>query len=115
MTSQTIVLGVDVDSHTRCEHYHSARDVVAIKMKCCGAFYACKDCHFALAGHEIAVWPQNEWDELAVLCGACRKLLTIREYLDGDSRCPACRAPFNPGCRNHHHFYFAGVPPTGGT
>jgi uncharacterized CHY-type Zn-finger protein len=26
--------------------------------------------------------------------------------LHSDSRCPACHAPFNPACRNHHHFYF---------
>ena len=24
--------------------------------------------------------------------------------------CPFCKAPFNPGCRHHHHFYFDGRP-----
>jgi uncharacterized CHY-type Zn-finger protein len=75
-------------------------------MRCCGVYYACKDCHVALAGHAIAVWPRGEWDAPAVLCGACGVEMTIREYLDCESRCPACGAGFNPGCRKHHHFYF---------
>jgi len=27
-------------------------------------------------------------------------------YVACNSLCPACHAAFNPGCRNHHHFYF---------
>jgi uncharacterized CHY-type Zn-finger protein len=102
------VRGIDVDAETRCVHYHSELDIVAIKMRCCGAYYACKDCHTALAGHANAnaVWPQGEWEERAVLCGACGVEMTTREYLDCESRCPACGAGFNPGCRKHHHFYF---------
>ncbi|HET8924928.1 MAG TPA: CHY zinc finger protein [Candidatus Acidoferrum sp.] len=100
------VRGVDLDPHTRCIHYHSPTDVVAIKMKCCGLYYACKDCHIALAGHEIAAWPRSEWDQQAVLCGACKTELSIREYLQSGSQCPACGSAFNPGCRKHHHFYF---------
>jgi uncharacterized CHY-type Zn-finger protein len=38
--------------------------------------------------------------------GACSVEMTIREYLECESRCPACGAGFNPGCRNHYHFYF---------
>src|SRR5437763_12629509 len=34
------VLGVNVDRETRCAHYHSPRDIVAIRMKCCNAWYA---------------------------------------------------------------------------
>jgi uncharacterized CHY-type Zn-finger protein len=82
------------------------RDIVAIKMKCCGVYYACKDCHAALAGHRIQVWPRSEWDQAAVLCGNCRTELTISQYLESASKCPACGAEFNPRCRNHHHFYF---------
>jgi uncharacterized CHY-type Zn-finger protein len=65
------VHGLNVDRETRCAHYHSARDVVAIRMKCCDRYYACKDCHDALAGHTVQRWPRAEWDEPAVLCGAC--------------------------------------------
>jgi uncharacterized CHY-type Zn-finger protein len=100
------VRGIEVDAQTRCVHYRSAVDIVAIKMRCCGIYYACRDCHIALAGHAIAVWPRREWEERAVLCGACGAELTIREYLKSESRCPECGAEFNPGCRKHNHFYF---------
>jgi hypothetical protein len=30
-----------------------------------------------------------------------------------ESRCPVCSAPFNPGCRNHHHVYFEEKAPIG--
>jgi uncharacterized CHY-type Zn-finger protein len=102
------VRGLDLDAQTRCRHWRSALDIVAIKMRCCGVHYACKDCHEALADHAIQVWPKAEWDEPAVLCGACGTELTVRQYLDCESRCPMCAAPFNPGCRTHHHFYFEG-------
>jgi uncharacterized CHY-type Zn-finger protein len=102
------VLGLNLDPQTRCDHYHSPLDIIAIKLKCCARYYACKDCHDALAGHPIEVWPETEWDQKAILCGACRAELTISAYLECNSRCPACYAAFNPACRNHHHFYFAG-------
>ncbi|MGB9417859.1 MAG: CHY zinc finger protein [Acidobacteriaceae bacterium] len=102
-----LVHGIDLDAQTRCVHYHKVLDIVAIKMKCCGLYYACKDCHDSLAGHEIEVWPRNEWDQLAVMCGNCREELSIRQYLDCTNECPACKARFNPGCRHHYHFYFA--------
>lgn len=75
-------------------------------MKCCGVYYACKDCHEALADHPIAVWPRTQWDTPAVMCGACGTKMTIAQYLACDDACLACAAPFNPGCRLHHHFYF---------
>jgi uncharacterized CHY-type Zn-finger protein len=104
------VRGVSLDSQTRCEHYHRPTDIVAIKMKCCGLYYACKDCHLTLADHPIAVWPETEWNQQSVLCGACDATLTILQYMQGDSRCPVCGAQFNPRCRNHYHHYFQ-VPP----
>ena len=100
------VHGVNLDPQTRCEHYHGPTDIIAIKMKCCGHYYACKDCHEVLAGHSITVWPETEWDQPAVLCGACGATLTILQYMRNDPHCAACRAQFNPKCRNHHHFYF---------
>ncbi|MGB0065964.1 MAG: CHY zinc finger protein [Terracidiphilus sp.] len=106
-SSQPVVRGVGLDAHTRCAHYRTDLDIVAIKMKCCGVYYACKDCHEALAGHAIEVWPEAEWNQPAVLCGACRRELTIREYMESVSMCPSCGAAFNPGCRKHYRFYFA--------
>jgi uncharacterized CHY-type Zn-finger protein len=107
------VLGVDLDAETRCVHWHSPLDIVAIRMKCCDTYYACKDCHDALAGHAIVVWPRAEWDRPAVLCGACGTELSVHQYLGSGNACPACRARFNPGCRNHHHFYFDTMPAAG--
>lgn len=106
MSKRPRVKGVNLVAETRCAHWHSPRDIIAIKMKCCGAYYACKDCHHELAGHAIVTWPRGEWDTRAVLCGACGTELTVRQYLDCENRCPNCAAEFNPGCREHHHFYF---------
>jgi uncharacterized CHY-type Zn-finger protein len=101
------VRGLNLDPQSRCLHYHSPLDIIAIKLKCCGHYYACKDCHETLAGHAIEPWPQSEWHQEAVLCGNCRAQLTIHAYLQSNSRCPNCNSPFNPACRNHYHFYFA--------
>ena len=101
------VAGLDLDPQTRCRHWRSPLDIVAIRMRCCGVYYACKDCHAALADHPTQVWPAGAGETRAVLCGACGTELTIRQYLGCDDRCPACGAPFNPGCRTHRHFYFA--------
>ena len=101
------VRGIDLDAHTRCAHYKSALDIIAIKMKCCGVYYACKECHEALADHPIKVWPQAEWNEAAVLCGDCGHELSIAEYRSSGYNCTRCGAAFNPGCRNHYQVYFA--------
>jgi uncharacterized CHY-type Zn-finger protein len=100
------IIGLDLDANTRCRHYHGATDVIAIKMQCCGTYYACIDCHRALAGHAASVWPQSEWDTKAVLCGVCQTELSIHEYLSSGNCCPRCEAAFNPGCRSHYHLYF---------
>jgi uncharacterized CHY-type Zn-finger protein len=100
------VRGVDLDAETRCAHYRSVLDIVAIKMRCCGVYHACRECHDELSDHATEVWPKADWDRPAVLCGACGLEMSIHEYLSCESRCPGCKAPFNPGCRNHHHLYF---------
>jgi uncharacterized CHY-type Zn-finger protein len=100
------VHGITLDAQTRCAHYNSPLDIIAIRMKCCGLYYACKDCHDALAGHAIEVWPRTEWKEPAILCGTCRTELTIMEYLSCANECPVCKARFNPACRTHYRFYF---------
>ena len=102
------VYGVQLDPQTRCEHYHGPTDVVAIKMKCCTLYYACIDCHVALAGHPAEVWPKREWNQPAILCGVCGTEVTIRQYLESGFQCPDCRVAFNPGCETHYHYYFEG-------
>ena len=101
-----LVRGLDLDPQTRCAHWHSERDIIAIRMRCCGTYFACRECHDALAGHDVQVWPRAEWNQPTVLCGACGHELTVHEYLACDSRCPDCAAAFNPGCKTHHHLYF---------
>jgi len=103
------VRGIKVDAQTQCAHYNKPVDIIAIKMKCCGVYYACKDCHIALADHEIAVWPRKEWDQKAILCGSCGAELTINAYMQCGHHCPICTAEFNHACRNHHHYYFEGA------
>lgn len=102
----TTVLGVSLDAETRCAHYHGPTDIVAIRFKCCGEYYACKDCHIELADHPIVVWPEREWDTDAIQCGHCAREWPIRAYMAQPPACPSCSAPFNPRCRNHYHFYF---------
>lgn len=99
------VLGPTVDHQTRCVHYRTELDVVAIRFRCCGEFYPCHLCHEETADHDAAVWPPEEQDTHAILCGVCGGTMSIRNYLDADS-CASCRAPFNPGCRLHKHLYF---------
>ncbi|WP_101296728.1 CHY zinc finger protein [Halegenticoccus soli] len=98
--------GVDVDPRTRCAHYRTERDVVAVRFPCCGVYYPCFECHEALADHEPERWRLDERDRRAVLCGACGATLSVREYLTADHRCPRCSVAFNPGCDAHAHLYF---------
>ncbi len=101
------VHGVDVDPETRCAHYHGPSDVIALRFKCCGNWFPCHICHSETADHTVKVWPADEFDAHAILCGACGYQLTIREYLDSTSVCPHCARQFNPGCRRHRHLYFS--------
>ncbi|MBX2898952.1 MAG: chromophore lyase [Cyclobacteriaceae bacterium] len=100
------VYGNAIDNQTRCVHWHSPVDVVAIKFKCCQKYYPCYACHAEEAGHVATVWTKNEFDQKAVLCGACAYELTINEYLQCRNSCPHCATPFNPGCSNHYPLYF---------
>lgn len=100
------IKGKLVDEQTRCVHYHSSADVIAIKFKCCGEYYPCFQCHEKEAGHAAAVWKKEEWDETAILCGVCGHEMTIREYVCSNNQCPRCNAAFNPGCSRHYHLYF---------
>lgn len=101
-----------VDAETRCAHYASERDVVAIKFACCETYYPCFRCHDAVAEHDAERWPADRRDEPAVLCGACGAELAVAEYV-GSEACPACDAAFNPGCADHYHLYFEGFGDAG--
>ena len=99
------VMGPTVDEHTRCIHYASPLDIVAIRFHCCGEFYPCFRCHADATDHALSVWPRDEFDTQALLCGVCRATLAISDYLVADS-CPACGSAFNPGRSLHHSIYF---------
>ena len=108
------VHGAAIDEQTRCVHWHSPRDVVAIKMHCCQLFYPCHSCHQQQTDtlpHPHTVWPRDKWHHPALLCGVCKSLIAIDEYLSVyetsassavDPRCPRCAAAWNPGCGKHH-------------
>jgi uncharacterized CHY-type Zn-finger protein len=98
--------GARVDPETRCEHWDSSVDVIALRFGCCETYYPCFECHEAVADHDPVVWPRERFDEAAVLCGVCRETITAVRYLDGGDACPHCGAEFNPGCRAHRDRYF---------
>ena len=100
------VLGNVLDEETRCSHYHSEIDRIAIKFYCCYTYFPCYECHSENGCGSADVWPEEKFVEKAVLCGACGYELTISEYLECKSACPACSASFNPGCSLHRHLYF---------
>lgn len=101
------IKGKTVDEAGRCEHWHSALDIIAIKFACCGEYYACYECHEEEAGHSAQRWPSSQFDtEKAILCGACRHEMTIQTYQASNSTCPNCGAAFNPRCSLHWPLYF---------
>lgn len=112
MPSRTVhgvpVRGVAVDPETRCAHYDTEQDVIALRFGCCEAYYPCFECHEVLADHQSDPWPRERFDEPAVLCGVCGAELTVGEYRDCDHSCPDCDAAFNPGCVVHEDRYFEG-------
>lgn len=103
--SKRAVRGVGLDDETRCAHYGTEEDVVALKFGCCGTYYACFECHEAVADHPAEPWPTERRSDPSVRCGACDTEMTARTYVATDD-CPACAAPFNPGCAGHYHIYF---------
>ena len=106
MAGKPIVRGIRLDSETRCAHWNSPLDVIAIKLFCCGEYYACKDCHAELAGHAPQVWPRDRWNDHAVLCGVCGAEMSVAAYMASNAQCPRCNAGFNPRCALHYADYF---------
>lgn len=100
------VFGSTIDKETRCTHYHSALDIIAIKFYCCKTYYPCFSCHAESGCGAHKVWPKEEFGENAVLCGKCKNELTVNQYKDGGYGCPTCGARFNPGCGLHEGLYF---------
>lgn len=106
MTSQILVKGSRIDDQTHCIHYQSELDIIAIKLKCCQTYYPCIRCHQAEADHAVQRWAIQELHLNALLCGACKIELTVRQYLDSNYSCPNCGSAFNPACSTHNDLYF---------
>lgn len=98
----TIIPGA-IDIETRCSHYSSPLDIIAIKFKCCNQFYPCYKCHPLT--HDIARFDRSSEIRM-ILCGVCRKELTFTEY-SSKLQCLNCNAKFNPGCKAHYDIYFS--------
>ena len=101
-----LVKGKVIDNETRCSHYHTNLDIIALKFKCCNTYYTCYTCHQEATDHTPTTWEVTERDEKAVLCGVCGHELTITEYLASNNICTACQSHFNPNCKNHYNLYF---------
>ena len=99
------VRGAVVDTETRCIHYSTELDVIAIRFFCCGEFYPCHLCHEEAVDHQSERWPIDRRNEPAVLCGRCGHVLTVGEYGAAET-CPSCGGMFNPGCKLHWNLYF---------
>ncbi|MFS0690272.1 CHY zinc finger protein [Sporosarcina sp. 179-K 8C2 HS] len=100
------VMGNIIDQETRCTHYHSELDIIAIKFYCCQTYYPCFSCHEESGCGDHKVWPKETFGEKAVLCGKCKYELTVDQYKNSGYRCPSCEAKFNPGCGLHWGLYF---------
>ena len=99
------IVGQTVDEQTRCVHYHSEKDVVALKMYCCNKWYPCYQCHNENESHRLQPWPQEERMTHAIFCGVCRQTMSIETYQQVSS-CPYCQTAFNPNCSLHESIYF---------
>ena len=111
MPKTSFIKGKAVDDNTRCIHWHSSLDVIALKLKCCGQYHCCISCHDELAFHAVQRYNiDEEPDRKVIVCGCCKHEMSFQEYksCDRDSTfaCAQCKAPFNPGCKLHYHLYF---------
>ena len=97
--------GLLVDDESRCVHYHSDKDIVALQCYECQKYYACYQCHNELESHTFSPYPLNLKQDRPILCGSCKKTLTYEKYREKGS-CPYCAALFNPACQSHHSMYF---------
>ena len=81
--------GLLVDHESRCVHYHSDKDIVALQCYECKKYYACYQCHNELESHVFSPYPLN-----------------LKEEYTETGTCPFCNAAFNPACQNHYSIYF---------
>ncbi|KAK6464321.1 hypothetical protein DFJ63DRAFT_283969 [Scheffersomyces coipomensis] len=111
-----------IDKHTRCQHYYSKLDIIALKYKCCRVYYPCFQCHLELIDHNVEKFNVTDlaMGEKVVLCGNCYSELTFKEYSEAKVKssisenedicyiqtCIKCNSQFNPNCSLHYELYF---------
>lgn len=98
--------GLLVDNESRCQHYHTVLDIVALKCFQCQKYYACYQCHDSLEDHKFRAYPCQLKEDKVLICGVCRQEMTIEEYQEAVA-CPNCHSSFNPACSKHYDIYFA--------
>ena len=108
MKRTTSVYGKCVDNETRCIHWNSDLDIIAIKFACCNKYYPCYLCHIECEmNHKPKQWSKDKWNiTKAILCGKCKNELIIKQYMRCGNICLHCKSKLNPGCSNHYHLYF---------
>ncbi|KAL6940858.1 hypothetical protein ACO0QE_004776 [Hanseniaspora vineae] len=113
-----LIKGLLVDDESRCEHWHSDLDVVALKFKCCPAvYYCCYSCHLEVNNidpetgsapngqHQIEKFSRSDDTVKLIMCGACKTEMTFTEYTK-NMKCYNCKHDFNPRCKLHYDLYF---------
>ena len=76
-------VGVEIETHreSRCKHYHSKLDVLALESSCCNKFYSCVKCHDEMENHAMIPWDSDtSLNRHALLCGVCEKTFSIRTW-----------------------------------
>lgn len=100
------IYGGLLDQASRCRHYHTVLDIVALKCFACRNYYACYKCHDSLEAHPYQAYPDNRVADKVVICGVCKEEMTIAEYRSSKT-CPNCQSAFNPACGKHDAIYFS--------
>ncbi|PSL43963.1 putative CHY-type Zn-finger protein [Salsuginibacillus halophilus] len=103
----TPVYGLDLDEKSRCQHYHTAVDIISNACACCDSFYACARCHQAVMNRPFQPFPASRRKEGCVMCGNCGYKMTKEVYQTANDQCPECDHPFNPNCKQHAKWYFS--------
>ncbi|KAI5959805.1 HOT13 [Candida pseudojiufengensis] len=107
VNDQITIKGQLVDNQTRCIHYHTPVDLIAIKFKCCPKlYYPCFKCHEELNNHSIEKYDIKDKTEEVIICGNCFNTMTIENYINCNSKCPYCKSIFNSKCSLHYDLYF---------
>ncbi|MGT2908167.1 CHY zinc finger protein [Streptococcus dentiloxodontae] len=99
------IYGLLVDRQSRCQHYQTDLDIVALKCFGCQRYYACYLCHDTLENHSYQAYPSSYSRDKAVVCGVCYYEMTIEHYQKSKA-CPNCQSRFNPNCAKHRNIYF---------